>query len=92
MYKQKRFVSSFAASCALAILMSLTGCADTPNAPLGAAEEQMLMDLEKRHAAGTITKDEYDRQRADIHSRAQRESLESGSSLNTTIRGMGVRP
>jgi hypothetical protein len=88
----KRFVPSLAASCALVILMNLGGCAETPNAPLGAAEEQMMLDLEKRYAAGAITKDEYDRQRADIHARAQRESLESGSSLNTTIRGMGVRP
>jgi hypothetical protein len=51
----------------------------------------MMVELEKRYATGSISKEEYERQRADIHARAQRESLESGSSLNTTIRGMQRR-
>jgi hypothetical protein len=88
----KRVVSSFAASCVLVVLMNVTGCADTPNAPLGAAEERMLVELEKRYASGAISKEEYERQRADIHARAQREALEAGSPLNESIRGMRVRP
>ena len=88
----KRVISSFAASCALVVLTNLAGCADTPNAPLGAADEQMMVELEKRYASGAITKEQYDRERADIHARAQREQLEAGSPLNESIRGMRVRP
>jgi hypothetical protein len=69
--------------------MSITGCSSTPD--LSPADQQMMVELEKRYATGSISKEEYERQRADIHARAQRESLESGSSLNTTIRGMQRR-
>ena len=57
----KRVVSSFAVSCALVVLTNLAGCADTPTAPLGVAEEQMMVELEKRYAAGAISKEEYER-------------------------------
>jgi hypothetical protein len=87
----KRFAMSFAASCALVVLMGvgLSGCNSTPSAP---SEEQMMVELEKRYASGAISKEEYERQRADIHARAQREALEAGSPLNESIRGMRVRP
>jgi hypothetical protein len=90
MYKHKRFVAPFAASCAFALLVAVTGCSSTPER--SAAEEQMLLELEKRYASGAMSKEEYERQRADIHARAQRESLEAGSPLNESIRGMRVRP
>jgi hypothetical protein len=72
--------------------MTATGCGNTPERALSAAEEQMMLDLDKRYASGKISKEEYERQRADIHARAQRESLEAGSPLNESIRGMRVRP
>lgn len=87
----KRFISSFAASCALVVMTTMTGCSNTPDGP-SAAEEQMLLELEKRYSSGAISKAEYDRQRADIHARSQREALEAGSPLNESIRGMRVRP
>jgi uncharacterized membrane protein len=88
----KRFAMSFAAACALVVLMTATGCSSTPERGLNPAEEQMMLDLDKRYATGKMSKEEYDRQRAEIHARAQRESVEAGSPMNESIRGMRVRP
>ena len=83
----KRVLSSIAASCALLVLLSVTACTSTPGTSTGAAEDQMMLDLNKRYANGELTKEAYDRERSEIQARAQRESLQSGSPMNETIRG-----
>jgi hypothetical protein len=83
----KILISVFVASCALVITIGSSGCSNTPTGVTGAAEQEMMLDLDKRYAAGAISKNEYERQRADIQARSQRESLESGSPMNETIRG-----
>jgi hypothetical protein len=82
---RKRTVSLFTVSCALAIATSITGCS-TPDART--LEDPLMAELDKRYETGTISKQEYERQRAEIHARRQREGLETGSPTNEAIRGM----
>ena len=85
----KRVVSSIVMASALAIVVSVTACSAAPGTATGTAEEELMLELNKRYASGEISKADYDRQRSEISERAQRESVRSGSPMNETIRGFG---
>ena len=82
----KRVTSVLIASGALAVVLNVAGCSNTPSGT-GLSEEEQVLELEKRYATGAISKEQYERERAELHARTQREAIQSGSPMNETIRG-----
>jgi hypothetical protein len=76
------------------IIANNAGCSATGPATstASATTEQQLRDLTRKYETGTLSKEEYERQSAEIHNIRQRELLQSGSPLNETVRGVLSAP
>ena len=83
----KRLRSLLAVSCAFVALMA--GCISAPVA--SAPSKEMMLELNKRFASGEISKEQYDRERAELDGRTRRDAIQPGSPTTEAIRGMRTR-
>ena len=71
------------------VITTGAGCSTAGSASADSwTADQELMDLTRRYETGALSKDEYERQRAEMLARRDREGLQSGSPMNETVRGM----
>lgn len=68
---------------ALMLMIGNGGCA-----PVLSETQEQMRELERRYVMGAISKQDYERQRAELHEKRQREIVQSGSTLNESVRGM----
>jgi len=66
-----------------------SGCSSPAPQSANAATEQQMYDLKKQYDAGTISKEQYDRESAYLRSKRDQELIQSGSPMNETVRGIG---
>jgi hypothetical protein len=66
------------------ILTAVAGCTTVPVT----GTQQLLLDLDRSYTTGAISKQEYDRQRAELQERRRREVVQSGSTVNESMRGI----
>ena len=81
--------------CVLGVSLTLlagiagTGCSSDPAVSgISVNERASLEELNQRYARGGMTKEEYDRERAALHAKVQREDIQSGSPTNEAVRGV----
>jgi uncharacterized membrane protein len=82
-------MTSIFSAYAIAMLLTGPGCTSDPATQSATSEQELMTELDRRYAAGAISKEQYERERAEIRARAQREGIQSGSPMNETIRGFG---
>ena len=82
--KSRRYLTGF--FCALVV--TLASCDTTGSRSPEPTAEQLLTELKSRYDAGALTKDEYDRQHAQIVSRGTGGQSRSVAPTGETIRGI----
>ena len=76
-------------SLTLLVGFSGSGCSSDPALHgISVNERAPLEELNQRYARGDMTKEEYDRERAALHAKVQREDIQSGSAVNEAVRGI----
>jgi hypothetical protein len=87
-------IQMYLTSLGFVMVLNNAGCSATgPAANVGSTSaEQQLVDLTRNYETGAIGKDEYERQRAEIQAKRERELVQSGSPLNETVRGILTSP
>lgn len=72
---------------------SLVGCSNTGSGGVGSmSADQQMLDLTKQYETGAISKDQYERESANLRSKRDRELIQSGSPMNETVRGVLSAP
>jgi hypothetical protein len=65
-------------------LISSGGCTTAPISET----QQLLLDLDRSYTIGAISKQDYERRRAELQERRRREIVQSGSTVNESMRGI----
>ena len=68
----------------LPFLFLISGCATGPLSET----QQLLLDLDRSYTIGAIGKQDYERRRAELQERRRREIVQSGSTVNESMRGI----
>jgi hypothetical protein len=71
--------------CAVLPLIFLIGGCTT--GPLSETQ-QLLLDLDRSYTTGAISKQDYERRRAELQEKRRREMVQSGSTVNESMRGI----
>ena len=50
--------------------------------------QQLLLDLDRSYTIGAISKQDYERRRVELQERRRREIVQSGSTVNESMRGI----
>jgi len=77
--------------CLALVAMINSGCSTSPTGGASSTSEQQMLDLTRRYETGAISKDQYERESAEIHAKRERELVAPGSPTNEAIRGMRTR-
>jgi hypothetical protein len=65
-------------------LINSGGCATGPLSET----QQLLLDLDRSYTIGAISKQDYERRRGELQQKRQRELVQSGSTVNESMRGI----
>jgi hypothetical protein len=65
-------------------ILLVSGCTTGPLSET----QQLLLDLDRSYTTGAISKQDYERRRAELQERRQREMVQSGSTVNESMRGI----
>ena len=85
----RKLLCLLSVSLTLLVGISGSGCSSDPVVRgISVNERALLEELNQRYARGAISKEAYDRERAALHAKVQREEIQSGSPLNEAVRGI----
>jgi hypothetical protein len=85
----RKVLAVLGVSLTVLVGMSGSGCSSDPAVHgISVNERAPLEELNQRYAGGGMTKEEYNRERAALHAKVQREDVQSGSPTNEAVRGI----